>query len=112
MPVSSGVPIFAEVAMGGAHLGVAVHVALPERLPREQENVALPVFMYPLLHVGVHVLPLVRLDVHVPRAPLMGAVTAQELPLPLPLPAGAGVMRHVTEAQAGCAAWKVAPHAV
>ena len=53
-----------------------MHVTLPERLPREQENVPVPDIVYPLLHAGAHVHPLARLDVHVPSAPLVGAVTA------------------------------------
>jgi hypothetical protein len=32
--------------------------------------------VYPLLHVGVHELPLARLEVHVPTAPFVGAVAA------------------------------------
>ena len=31
--------------------------------------------MYPLLQEGVHELPLARLDVHVPKAPFVGAVS-------------------------------------
>ena len=53
--------------------------ALPDRLPREQENIPVPDIVYPLLHVGVHVLPLARLDEHVPSAPFAGAVTAHGL---------------------------------
>jgi hypothetical protein len=56
-----------------------MHVMLPERLPREQENVPVPDIVYPLLHAGAHVHPLARLDVHVPSAPLVGAVTAHGL---------------------------------
>ena len=70
-----------EGSRRGTHLGVAIHVALPERLPREQDNVPVPESVYPLLHAGVHVLPLARLDKHVPSAPLAGAVTAQGLAL-------------------------------
>jgi hypothetical protein len=56
---------------------VAVHVALPDKTPSEQEYVPLPVWTYPgVLHVGAHELPLAMLDVHVPRPPLAGAVTA------------------------------------
>ena len=68
------------------HLAVAVQVALPDRLPREQENVPVPDILYPLLHVGVHVLPLARLDVQVPSAPFAGAVTAHGLALHVALP--------------------------
>ena len=50
--------------------------ALPDRLPREQENAPVTDIVYPLLHVGVHVLPLARLDVHVPAAPFVGASDA------------------------------------
>ncbi len=59
----------------GAHLGVAVHVALPERLPSEQEYVPPPVWTYPVLHAGAHAAPLARINVHVPKAPFVGAVT-------------------------------------
>jgi hypothetical protein len=53
-----------------------VHVALPDKTPSEQEYVPLPVWTYSgVLHVGVHELPLARLDAHVPRTPLAGAVT-------------------------------------
>jgi hypothetical protein len=63
-----------------------VHVALPERSPREQEYVPVPVCAYPVLHVGVQELPLARLDVHVPKAPLVGAVTAHGLALHVTVP--------------------------
>ena len=63
-----------------------MHVMLPERLPREQENVPVPDIVYPLLHAGAHVHPLARLDVHVPSAPLVGAVTAHGLALHVALP--------------------------
>ena len=33
------------------------------------------------MHVGVHELPLARLDVHVPKAPFVGAVTVHGLAL-------------------------------
>jgi hypothetical protein len=56
-----------------------VHVALPDRLPREQESAPVPDIVYPLLHVGAHALPLARLDVQVPSAPFAGAVTAHGL---------------------------------
>ncbi len=36
----------------------------------------LPEIVYPVSHVGVHELPLARLDVHAPNAPLAGADTA------------------------------------
>ena len=39
-----------------------------------------------MLHVGVHVPPLARLDVHVPSAPLVGAVTAHGLASHVALP--------------------------
>ena len=48
----------------GATLGaaVAVHCTVPVRIPSEQEYE--PETVYPLLQVGVHKLPLARLDVH------------------------------------------------
>jgi hypothetical protein len=76
--VAVHVPSAPFVGAVTAH-GLAPHVALPERLPREHENVPVPEIVYPLLHVGVHELPLARLAVHVPSAPLAGAVTAQGL---------------------------------
>ena len=36
----------------------------------------MPDAVYPLLHVGVHELPLVRLDVHGPASPFAGAADA------------------------------------
>jgi hypothetical protein len=39
-------------------------------------HIRLPVSVYPLLHVGVHELPLGRLAVHVPAAPFVGAADA------------------------------------
>ena len=36
----------------------------------------MPDTVYPLLHVGVHELPLARLDVHGPASPFVGAVDA------------------------------------
>ena len=69
-----------------AHLAVAVHVALPDRLPREQENAPVPDIVYPLLHVGEHALALARLDVQVPSAPFSGAVTVHGLAPHVALP--------------------------
>jgi hypothetical protein len=60
-----------------------MHVALPERLPREQENIPVPDIVYPMLHAGVHVLPLARLDVHVPTAPFAGAAEASQVHIEL-----------------------------
>ena len=45
----------------------------PESAAAEHEY--LPYTVYPLLQEGVHELPLVRLDVHVPKAPFVGAVS-------------------------------------
>jgi hypothetical protein len=53
-----------------------VHVTVPDRTPSEQEYTPLPVWAYAgVLHVGMHESPLAsRLDVHVPKAPFVGAV--------------------------------------
>ena len=65
---------------GFAHLGVAVHVTVPDKTPSEHEYVPVPVWTYAgVLHSGVHELPLARLDGHVPRAPFVGAVIVQGL---------------------------------
>ncbi len=40
-----------------------------------------PDTVYPLLHVGVHELPLARLDVHGLASPFAGAVAASQLGL-------------------------------
>ena len=49
--------------------------SVPESAPAVQLYEAEPDCVYPVLHVGVHVAPLARLAVHVPRAPFGGAVT-------------------------------------
>ncbi len=64
------------------HLGVAVHVTVPDTTPAEHEYVLAPVLTYAgVLHIGVHELPLARLDVHVPKAPFAGAVIVHGLAL-------------------------------
>ena len=65
----------------GAHLGVAVHVTVPDKTPSEHEYVPPAVWTYPVLHEGMHESPLARLDVHVPKAPFVGAVIVQGLGL-------------------------------
>ena len=61
----------------GATLGaaVAVHCTEPVRIPREQER-GPPETVYPLLHVGVHELPLARLPVHGLGSPFVTAAVA------------------------------------
>ena len=66
---------------GGAHVGVAEHATVPDKTPSEHEYVPLPVRAYPVLHEGMHELPLARLDVHVPNAPFAGAVIVHGLAL-------------------------------
>jgi hypothetical protein len=63
-------------------VGVAMHVMMPElpdKTPYQQINS--PDTVYPSLHDGVHELPLARLEVHPPSAPLVGGVTAHGLAL-------------------------------
>jgi hypothetical protein len=54
---------------------------VPDKTPSEHEYVPLPVRAYPVLHEGMHELPLARLDVHVPNAPFAGAVIVHGLAL-------------------------------
>ena len=73
-----------EVAVqrGDAHLGVAVHVTVPDKAPAKHEYVPAPVWTYAgVLHVGVHDIPLGRLDVQLPKAPFSGAVIVHGLAL-------------------------------
>ncbi len=73
-----------EVAVqrGDAHLGVALHVTVPDKAPAKHEYVPAPVWTYAgVLHVGVHDIPLGRLDVHVPKALFAGAVIVHGLAL-------------------------------
>ncbi len=56
--------------------GVPPHDALPDSVPSEHENVPVPDIAYPWLHVGAHVLPVARLDVH--SAPFVGASDASQ----------------------------------
>ena len=58
----------------GAHPGVAVHSTVPDRTPAEHEYVPDPVWTYPVLHEGVHELPLARFEGHGPKAPFSGDV--------------------------------------
>jgi hypothetical protein len=53
---------------------LALHVAVSFSVPAVHDRS--PEIVYPLLQVGVHVLPLARLDVHVPAAPFVGAADA------------------------------------
>jgi hypothetical protein len=75
--------VVVEVAVqrGDAHLGVAVHVTVPDTTPAKHEYVPAPVWTYPVLHEGVHELPLARLDGHAPKAPFVGAVIVHGLGL-------------------------------
>ena len=66
---SQGVDVGARVSPGAMHTTVLV-VSTPAA------HVLVPVSVYPLLHVGVHELPLARLDVHVPASPFVGAADA------------------------------------
>ncbi len=55
--------------------GLALHTAvLVVSMPAV--HILVPDTVYPLLHVGVHELPLARLDVHGPASPFVGAVDA------------------------------------
>ncbi len=64
------------VAVGAC---VAVHAtSMPESWPAVQLYEAGRDCLYPVLHIGVHVAPLARLAVHVPRAPFSGAETVHE----------------------------------
>ena len=57
-----------------------MHVTVPDKTPNEHEYVPVPVWTYAgVSHVGVHELPLARLDGHVPRAPFVGAVIVHGL---------------------------------
>ncbi len=67
--------------MWGAHLGVAVHVTVPDKTPSRHEYVPLAVWAYPVLHEGMHESPLARLEGHVPKAPYVGAVIVHGLAL-------------------------------
>ena len=58
-----------------------MHATVPDKTPTAQEYVPLPVRAYPVLHEGMHELPLARLDVHVPKAPFAGAVIVHGLAL-------------------------------
>ena len=66
---SQGVDVGARVSSGAMQTAVLV-VSVPAA------HVLVPISVYPLLHVGVHELPLARLDVHVPASPFIGAVAA------------------------------------
>jgi hypothetical protein len=73
----TGVAVGAGVGEGVTGACVAVHdQSVRESTPAVQLYKAEPDCVYPVLHIGVHVAPLARLAVHVPRAPYRGAVTA------------------------------------
>ena len=55
------------------------------------EHDLLPDAVYPLLHVGVHELPIARLDVQLPNAPLDGAGVASQVGTEVDVDFGAGV---------------------
>ena len=64
-----------------------MHVTVPDRTPREQAYAPLPVWAYAgVLHVGAHEVPLATLDVHVPMAPFVGAVTVHGFALQVTVP--------------------------
>jgi hypothetical protein len=65
--------------------GFAPHATVSVSAPALHDR--LPDIVYPLSHVGVHELPLARLDVHVPNAPFVVAVNVQEFSV------GEGVIR-------------------
>jgi hypothetical protein len=69
----------------------AVQDTVPDRVPAT--HVYEPDKTYPVLHDGVHVVPLAMLAVHVPRAPFIGAETAHGLGV------GASVGAHVLAAR-------------
>ena len=59
-----------------------MHVTDPDKTPREQEYVPVPVWAYVgESHVGIQEAPLARLDEHVPKPPFDGAMIVQGLAL-------------------------------
>jgi hypothetical protein len=73
-----GARVVGVCVFGAGVLGVGVasasHAAVSLSVPAEHDR--LPIREYPLLHAGVHKLPLARLAVHAPAAPFVGGADA------------------------------------
>jgi hypothetical protein len=69
-----------ESAVDASH-GLGLHANVLVYEPYEHD--LLPDAVYPLLHVGVHEAPLIRLKSHVPAPPFVGAAVLHGLPAQL-----------------------------